>query len=72
MGINFTFPLRYSFLINLSVKISTVSKKANFCFFNWKLWKIPCSENVCGSRGKEFLELLLKLVNGKMLNVVTE
>ena len=48
-----------------------MSKKSDF-FFNWKLWKIPSSKNVCRSWGKEFLELLLKLVNGKMLNVVTE
>ena len=27
---------------------------------------------MCGGQGKEFHELLLKLVNDKMLNVVTE
>ena len=27
---------------------------------------------MCGSQGKEFRQVLLKLVNDKMLNVVTE
>lgn len=45
-------------------------KKQNV--FNWKLWKLPSSENKRGSQGKEFHELLLKLVNDKILNVVTE
>ena len=45
-------------------------KKQNV--FNRKLLKLPSSENMCGSRGKEFHQLLLKSVNDKMLNVVTE
>ena len=71
MGINFSFPLQYSFflLTHLSKSLNHRVKKKRFFF---KLWKIPSSENVCGSRRKDFLELLLKLVNGKMLNVVTE
>ena len=71
---NFSFPLHCRFFFYLHIicqNFYRVSRKKQNVF-NWKLWKLPSSENMCGSQGKEFHELLLKLVNGKMLNVVTE